>query len=123
MNWKLVIIMVLVLGFSNCKRDPRPKDALSEKKFIEVLVDIHIAEGIYDARTYLTNGRYLKSNDLYMDALKKNNVTNEEFITTNLYYSRNPKQFDHVYDKVISILKEKNREPEVEVVQESKEVK
>lgn len=114
MRWKLAIIALLLVGFSNCKRDPKPKGALSEKQFIEVLVDIHIAEGIFNSRTYVPNGKDLTTNDLYQAVLKKHGITNDEFILTDTYYSRNPKKFDHVYDKVLSKLKELNRKPEVE---------
>ncbi len=121
MRWKLAIVALLILGFSNCKRDPKPKEALSENQFIDVLVDIHISEGIYQTRTYLPDGMDIKTSDLYQAVLKKHNITNEQLIQTNLYYARNPKKFDHVYDKVLSKLKVLNSKPEEDELQLSRQ--
>lgn len=96
----IALILVIVAG---CKRDPKPKEALKDKVFIDVLVDIHIAEGIYSERNRLPIDS-LKSELLFESVLKKYNVTEEEMVVTSLYYSRHPREYDKVYNEVLSKL-------------------
>jgi len=87
--------------FTACKRDPRPSNALSEKAFINVMVDVHLAEAMYQERTRIKMDS-LQSRSVYLSALKKNNVTEEQMLATTLYYSRHPRDYDKVFTEVLS---------------------
>ena len=97
----LTVLLAIILLFLGCKRDPLPEGALDRKTFINVLTDIHIAEGMYSERHRLKLDS-LESKSAYMSALKKYNVTEEEMLTTTLYYSRHPREYDKVFSEVLS---------------------
>ncbi len=94
-------LFVIILLFQGCKRDPLPEGALDRKTFINVLTDIHIAEGMYSERHRLKLDS-LESKSAYLSALKKYNATEEEMLATTLYYSRHPREYDKVFTEVLS---------------------
>ena len=94
-------ILLIVILFTACKRDPLPSNALSEKTFINVLVDVHLAEAMFQERTRLGMDS-LQSRSVYLSALKKNGVTEEDMLATTLYYSRHPRDYDKIFTEVLS---------------------
>lgn len=117
MKQYLIIALFLIMA-AGCKHDPKPAEALSKDVFIEVLTDIHIAEGIYSERNRLPFDS-LKSELLYESVLKKHNVTEGEIVATTVYYSRHPREYDKIYSEVLSnisaLLEEENLSKAVDV--------
>ncbi|MBP7508974.1 MAG: DUF4296 domain-containing protein [Prolixibacteraceae bacterium] len=106
----LIGLLVIIFTFLSCKRDPLPEGAIDRKTFINVLTDIHLAEGMYSERHRLKLDS-LESASTYISALKKYNVTEEAMLATTLYYSRHPREYDKVFTEVlskISVLIEEN---------------
>ena len=97
----LYSILLIVILFASCKRDPKPSNALSEKAFINVLVDVHLAEAMFQERTRIGMDS-LQSRSVYLSALKKNCVTEEQMLATTLYYSRHPRDYDKIFTEVLS---------------------
>ena len=97
----LYSILLIVILFASCKRDPKPSNALSEKAFINVLVDVHLAEAMFQERTRIGMDS-LQSRSVYLSALKKNGVTEDQMLATTLYYSRHPRDYDKVFTEVLS---------------------
>ncbi|MBN1924896.1 MAG: DUF4296 domain-containing protein [Prolixibacteraceae bacterium] len=98
-----ILIAIFLLVAVGCKRDPKPRETLNEKIFVDVLTDIHIAEGIYGERSRIPIDS-LKSELLYEAVLIKHNVSEEEMVATTMYYSRHPREYDKIYDEVLSRL-------------------
>jgi hypothetical protein len=99
---QLFVFFLLVLTVSSaCRRDPLPKGALKKDVFISVLVDVHIAEALYDDR-YRYKMDTLNSRSLYLSVLEKHKVTEDQMLKTTLYYSRNPKEYDKIFSEVHS---------------------
>lgn len=84
-----------------CKRDPVPKDAIPREKFVDILVDVHIAESIFRDRVRI-NMDSIQSTQLYKLVLEKYDVTDDEMLLTSVYYSRNQKEYDKIYGEVLS---------------------
>jgi hypothetical protein len=105
-----ILILASSFLFFSCKRDPKPKNALSREKFIAVLVDIHLAEAIHHDRVRY-NVDSLNSESLYIAVLQKHNISEEQMKTTTLYYSRHPRDYDKVYSEVLSKYSQMNEEP------------
>jgi hypothetical protein len=98
---RILILLVVVVAVTGCFRDPKPKNTLTEKKFIEVLTDIHIAEAMYQERRRI-NLDSLQSDEAYQSVLEKHHVSEEQMLATTLYYSRHPREYDKIYTEVIS---------------------
>jgi hypothetical protein len=95
--WFLIVLLILV----GCKRDPLPSNAINRKTFVNMLVDMHVGEGMYQGRISLKLDS-LQSKSIYLAVLKKYNVSEEKMMATTLYYSRHPKEYDKIYTEVIS---------------------
>ena len=97
---RLIIPLILFAVLLGCKRDPIPKEAIKRDKYIDVLVDVHIAEAIFKDKTRFEIDS-IQSAALYMSVLEKHNVTEEQMLITSLYYSRNQREYDKVLTDVL----------------------
>ncbi len=105
------LFLALLLLFS-CGSADR-KSLIPKKKFVNFLVDMHIAEAIASdaARRETEFGFRLDSASLYGSVFKKHAVSEAMFDSTMLYYSRRPEEFQDIYNAVTAQLK--NREEKV----------
>jgi hypothetical protein len=112
-QYALTILAVWVLFFINCS-GPDGRNIIPEKKFVNVLVDIHLADGIAVINMNSADTFRLDSASLYGSVLKKYKVTRAQFDSTMVFYSSHPGDFQEIYNKVIAKLKrmedELNRE-------------
>lgn len=105
------LFLALLLLFS-CGSSAR-KYLIPKKKFVNFLVDMHIAEAIATdaARRDTEFGFRLDSASLYGSVFKKYGVSPVQFDSTMLYYSRRPEEFQDIYYAVTAQLK--NREEKI----------
>jgi len=111
---KIFFLLLVILIFAGCKRDPLPSKAIDRKTFINMLVDIHIAEGMHTERRRI-NLDSLQSTSVYLSVLKKYHVSEDKMLITTLYYSRNSKAYDKIFTEVLSkitiMTEELNKKP------------
>jgi hypothetical protein len=98
---RISFFLIIILVIAGCKRDPKPSNAIDRKTFINVLVDVHIAEGMYLERQQIHLDS-LQSKSIYLSVLKKYNVSEERMLATTLYYSRHTKEYDKIFTEVLS---------------------
>ncbi|MCK4749906.1 MAG: DUF4296 domain-containing protein [Bacteroidales bacterium] len=83
------------------------KKAISGKEFIprevlvDMLVDIHLMDGVSNDRKFYRRFTDVDSIDLLSPILQKHQVSFEMFDTTLFEYSRHPDLFDQVYNDVL----------------------
>ncbi len=122
-----IIFLFFIFLATQCSE--RPSYKIEDKKMINMLVDIHIADVMYKIKTLPP--RYEQSDTaLYTDIFDKYNVSKKQFDTTmNYYITHNPKKLNVIYDSVINRLswiegeieKEKEKEKEDEKKEKKKE--
>lgn len=78
-----------------------PKGVLSEEKMVEVLTEIHIAEGRLKTVNIFSDSAKKMAPVLYHDIYREQQVTAEEFQNSYTYYQKDPKKFEAIIDKVI----------------------
>lgn len=89
----LLASLMLLTVFTGC-RLKRPDDVLSPKKMERFLYDYHLAQAI--SQDLPKEDKYTTS--AYIDwAYKKNGITKEQFNTSLVWYTRNPKEFTKIY--------------------------
>ncbi len=107
---KLLVIFIVFLSFNACNRNKTPDYVIPKEKLIDILVDIHIMDGlltINDVRKTLLQKDSLN----YYDALFYNyNYTRADFDTSIFYYSMNINEYDKIYEEVLNKLSEMEAE-------------
>jgi hypothetical protein len=112
-----LLLLMAILAVSCSPR--KYGDIISPKKFVNVLVDIHLADGIAVENMSHGKGALLDSSSLYGSVFKKYGVTRTMFDSTMSYYSEHPDDFQKVYNKVTAKLKRMEDELNARQTQES----
>lgn len=96
----LLIVMALVLSGCIQKKSISGKEYVPEEVLVQVLVDLHLVDGITNDRKF--HRRFeADSIDVLNPILEKYSITQEMFDTTMLEYSRYPYLLDQVYNEVL----------------------
>ncbi len=90
-------IFATIFILSSC--DGRPKNVLSQGKMADVLTDMHKLEGSFEAKGILYTQFDLKSK-YYNSILEKYDITQAQFDSSVVWYTKNPKKFEKIYDDV-----------------------
>jgi hypothetical protein len=77
---------------------------IPEKKFIPVLVNIHLADGIAMVVPYSSSTLKLDSTELYQSVFSKHHITRVMFDSSMAYYLQRPEKLKDMYSEVNSIL-------------------
>jgi len=102
--YKYLLILLLVVGTVSC-RSAHKKYILSKKVFVDVLVDVHLADGMAEKNMDLSSTFLLDSAALYNSVFQKHKITRAQFDSTMHYYSTKPEDFAKLYNKVIARIK------------------
>jgi hypothetical protein len=97
-----LLLLILVMLTPACEKNKSitGKAFLEREVLVDVLVDIHLADGVTNDRKF--NRKYdADSIDILSPILEKHQVTREMFDTTLIVYSQYPELFDQVYNDVL----------------------
>ena len=95
---QIIFVVVIILLFTAC--NVRPKGVLNQNDMINVLTDLHKLDGSMTAKG-LPYDQLDKKNEYYVSVLSKYGITQAEFDSSLVWYSKNPKNFDKLYEQVI----------------------
>lgn len=97
----LILLFLLALTPACKKKEKITGKAFMEREvLVDVLVDIHLADGVTNDRKF--NRKFdADSIDILSPILEKHQVSREMFDTTLLIYSKYPEIFDQVYNDVL----------------------
>jgi len=102
---KILIILSAILVFA-CMGNRTPNGIMSEKEITPIIVEIHLAEGVYAQRYMEKITRENYQEDLYLSALRKFKVDRKVFEASLLYYGKYPEKYKLIYDEVLNRLNE-----------------
>lgn len=91
--------MVLVAG---C----RPRDILSRREMQAVLLDLHKAEAVLQVSGYASYAYEEEESKAYYITLQKHNLTQAQFDSSLVWYTKHPQLFDKIYPKVVAQLEQ-----------------
>lgn len=100
---RYLILMSLTMLFLCCSEGV-PQGVLSASKITPILVDLHLAEGIYSQRYLQKITRDNYSEDLYLSVLKKYKIDQKVLEASLLYYGKYPEKYKPIYDEVLNRL-------------------
>lgn len=101
------IITFFVVLSSGCNR--RPEHVLSEKKTINVLTDLHLAQAYYESSQIYSSGDSARTS-LALAVLKKHGVTKEDLDSTIAWYGRNMDLYTIMLGRVEKQIESKRKE-------------
>lgn len=87
----------------------RPRDILTRSQMEDLLVDIHMAEGVLE-EAGLAYGHDEAQRGYYNVVLLKHHVTQEQFDSSLVWYTAHPQIFDKIYPHVQERLTERMNE-------------
>jgi hypothetical protein len=102
--YAIFIVTVLVIFSATCS-GPSGDTLIPEKKFVSILADIHLADGIGMISVNNNDTFVYDSASLYGAVFQKYGVTRAMFDSTMLYYTARPGDFAEVYNEVMARLK------------------
>jgi len=112
-----VLILLATIG---CNKEQK-KHVIPKDDFVDILVDIHLLDGIM-RQPNLGNSLLKKdTTDYYAAILRTHNYSREQFDSTIVHYSKDIKEFDEIYQDVLSNLNQMEAEAEDELEQQKTE--
>lgn len=98
-----ILLLLIILIPEGCirKKQISGKEFIPREVFVDVLVDIHLMDGITNDRKFYRRYENVDSIDYLGPILEKHQVTLQMFDTTMYAYSRHPELLDQVYNDVL----------------------
>jgi len=101
------VIFLLSACKSKSDRVKPPKTILNEKELVEVLVDLHLAEGVFKSHYQIPDLRNNNNpNEYYEWVLQKHGIEKEKLEESLIFYGRYPDQYKSIYEKALNCLNE-----------------
>jgi hypothetical protein len=101
-NLHILVVFMLIIPMGCNNNDTITGKAYVPKEvLVDLLVDIHLVDGITNDRKFYRRYKGVDSIDVLGPILDKYQVSKQMFDTTMYQYSRFPKQFDEVYNEVL----------------------
>lgn len=81
----------------------RPSGVMNQSEMVDFLTDLHKLDGVLSAKD-MSSAQDRKNLYYYNALLKKHGITQQQFDSSLVYYTRNPKKFERIYIAVIDNL-------------------
>ncbi len=104
MKKKILTIIVLFFLFS-CNQNSN--NILPKKEFINLLIDIHIADGYVVEKALFDKDLENDSTSYYNSVFKKYNINRTDFDENINHYTKDFTEFEEIYNEVVVILEDK----------------
>ena len=112
MKNKIITLLLLAFAIISCDKQyvEKPDQLIREKKMIDMLVDIQLAEATYIHMRNDSIVRKSSSVNFYHSVLEKYNVPDSVFEKSFVYYASDTKKFEKMYREVVNRLSEMEQE-------------
>lgn len=96
--FSFTLLLFFLISCSN-----HPDGVVDHRKMVNFLTDLHKLDGALSAKGFVNSGD--RENVYYYNALlEKYGITKAEFDSSLVWYTKNPKKFDKIYNEVIEYL-------------------
>ena len=110
MNIKYILFILLLTGLVSCYHENKPEikkpdPFIPEDRFVDIIVDIQIAEGVISQRRLnkvsVSNGF---KDSVYQVVFDHYGINARQLAENMDYYNNDPKNMEKIYDKVLAKL-------------------
>lgn len=101
---RFLILSFCILSLVSCNSRNKPDGLLPQDKMVEVLIDIHLTEGLTSAMPVAYDSSKVLYNLLEKDVFLKHAVNDSVFTQSLLYYLRDPAEMEQIYSRVVDSL-------------------
>lgn len=101
---RFVSACLLLLLMGGCEENSKPKELLSENEMVNVLIDIHLTEGIASALPIAYDSSQVLYTLLEREVFTKHQVQDSVFTKSLIYYLQDPVIMDRIYARVVDSL-------------------
>lgn len=104
----ILLLLVVLLGLNGCFSTsiPKPDKLISKGKFLDMMVDIYLIQGLDLSQNKDTTIKKITQTDLYYSVLKKYEVPDTVFVRSLIYYASFPKEYEKMHEQIMNVLKE-----------------
>ncbi|PIF01902.1 MAG: hypothetical protein CR965_01135 [Paludibacter sp.] len=95
---RLILLLIVTILFIGCSN--RPKNVLDEKEMENFLFDMHLLESSLRTGSYLYKTPREKQ-FYYAELFDKHGITKADYDSSIVWYTKNPKEYNRIYDKVL----------------------
>lgn len=107
MNRLLFIVILFVFVNIGCEFNKTPDYVIPKDKIIDIIVDIHITDGMVTILGVRKDILENYSDSVYNDIFKHHGYTRKDFDTSIYHYSHTINEYDDIYKEVLNKLSEK----------------
>jgi hypothetical protein len=108
---KYTFLVFIFISAISCQKEKKEPDYLLEKeKFVEVLTDFQMAEGIVRLGYNRTKDSLTYNDSVYFAVFRKYGISEAIFDSNFTYYSNKPEEFEEIFENVITNLSTKSAE-------------
>lgn len=124
-NILILISAIFILSGCRSKTDrvKPPETVFNAEEMVDILVDIHLAEGVYKNRYKLELKKKQDPKDYHQWVLEKHGIENEKLEESLVFYGRYPEHYREIYEKVLNRLNEMESQIKVQEQNEADEIK
>lgn len=104
---KIIILFLFIISFASCTNNEKAKkteNLIEKSKFITVLTELHIADGIIKTKGLKRTIKKGDSNTYYNHIFKKYSISRADFETTVEFYAKHTDEYKIIYDSVTANL-------------------
>ena len=99
--------MHLFLIIISCKTNKKPDYVIPHDKMVDIIVDIHLADGMLTLNNIRRDLVLKDTINIYNEILKYHGYSRKDFDTSLYYYTKNIADYDKIYEEVLNRLNEK----------------
>lgn len=104
---RYLTLLFIVFAFSCGIKDKTPEGIIPKEKMIEIIVDIHIADGMFTDNNVRTLFAKKDSTNYYNTIFENHGFSRKDFDTSVYYYSHNINEYNKIYIEVLNRLSER----------------
>ncbi len=102
-----IFYFCICIGFIfliSCNNNNKYQPKLDQQQFMNMLIDIHIADGTLSSKNIYRSGKNYRPSYYYNSIYEKYELTRTQFDSCLTYYANDTKNFTILYDKLIDSL-------------------